>query len=158
MAAPDSSQMVRVARHLMATRFEVLLYGPNPVSLRAVGEEALDEIQSLEKRLSYYDPQSVVSEINRDAAKRSVRVDAIVFQLLQESARLHALMQGAFDITAAALTRRWGFTQGSGQIPSLRALANTFDATGMRYIDLDLSRRTIRFHHPEVQFDLGSIG
>ena len=40
--------MVRLARHAMATRFEILLPGEDVVSLRSAGEEALDEIERLE--------------------------------------------------------------------------------------------------------------
>ena len=37
-------QTVTLARHAMATRFELVLHGDDPVALRAAGEEALDEI------------------------------------------------------------------------------------------------------------------
>jgi thiamine biosynthesis lipoprotein len=34
----------------MATRFEIVLHGENPVALRAAGEEALTEIERLDRR------------------------------------------------------------------------------------------------------------
>ena len=37
-----------LARHAMATRFEIVLHGENPAALRAAGEEALREIDRLE--------------------------------------------------------------------------------------------------------------
>ena len=39
---------VRLARHAMATRFELVIYGEDPTFLRAAGEEALGEIERLE--------------------------------------------------------------------------------------------------------------
>ena len=45
---------VTLARNAMATRFEIVLHGNNPVSLRAAGEEALDEIERLEAQLSLF--------------------------------------------------------------------------------------------------------
>ena len=42
---------VMLARHAMATRFEIVLHGRNPISLRAAGEEALDEIERLENKI-----------------------------------------------------------------------------------------------------------
>ena len=45
----------------MATRFEITLHGNDPVSLRAAGEEALDEIERVEAQLSLYQPRSEVS-------------------------------------------------------------------------------------------------
>ena len=52
----------------MATRFEVVLHGKNPSSLRAAGEEALNEIERLDKQLNLYNPDSEIAYINaRDA-------------------------------------------------------------------------------------------
>ena len=48
--------VVTLARHAMATRFELVLHGPDPVRLRAAGEEALDEIERLEAQLSLLGP------------------------------------------------------------------------------------------------------
>ena len=59
---------VTVARHAMATRFEMVLHGRNEVSLRAAAEEALDEIERLDARLSLYNPASEISHINARAA------------------------------------------------------------------------------------------
>jgi len=41
-------QTVTLARHAMATRFELVLQGDDPTALRAAGEEALDEVTRLE--------------------------------------------------------------------------------------------------------------
>jgi len=38
----------------MATRFELVMYGDEPIRLRAAGEEALDEIDRIEDQLSLY--------------------------------------------------------------------------------------------------------
>ena len=40
-------QKITLALDAMATRFELVLLGENPVQLRAAGEEALDEIATL---------------------------------------------------------------------------------------------------------------
>src|SRR5262249_20677463 len=70
---------VLLARHAMATRFEVVLYGDNPVSLRAAGEEALEEIDRLEAQLSLYRPSSEIAHVNARAAHEPVRVSPSVF-------------------------------------------------------------------------------
>ncbi len=45
-------ETIAVARNAMATRFEIVVHGENPVALRAAGEEALDEIERVEAQLS----------------------------------------------------------------------------------------------------------
>ena len=102
-------QTVTLARHAMATRFELVLHGDNPAALRAAGEEALDEIDRLENQLSLYRPGSEVAQLNARAARESVRVTPAVFALLQHARQLHAETGGAFDITIAPLVRCWGF-------------------------------------------------
>src|SRR5207248_2086381 len=72
---------VALARNAMATRFEVVLHGDNPVALRAAGEEALDEIERLESRLSLYRPGSEIALLNTRAAQAPVRVTPGLFRL-----------------------------------------------------------------------------
>src|SRR5438477_13111440 len=99
---------VTLARHAMATRFEIVLVGDNAVSLRAAGEEALDEIERLEARLSLYRPTSEIAHLNARAAREPVRVTPGLFALLQHARQLHQESGGAFDITVAPLVRCWG--------------------------------------------------
>ena len=72
-------QTIAVARHAMATRFEILLHGENAVALRAAGEQALNEIDRLEAQLSLYRPTSEIAHINARAALAPVRVTPGVF-------------------------------------------------------------------------------
>src|SRR5215470_10302420 len=72
--------VVTLARHAMATRFELVLHGPDPVRLRAAGEEALDEIERLEAQLSLFRPSSEIYHLNRAAAASPVRVTPTVFK------------------------------------------------------------------------------
>ena len=105
---------VALARHAMATRFEIVLHGDNPAALRAAGEAALDEIDRLEAQLSLYRPSSEIAHLNRRAAQGPVRVTPSLFALLEHARKLHVESGGAFDITIAPLVRCWGFMGGSG--------------------------------------------
>jgi thiamine biosynthesis lipoprotein len=152
------SPTVVVARHAMATRFEVALHGPNPAALRAAAEEALDEIEHLEARLSIYRPTSDLSQINAHAAQHPVRVDPRVFQFLLRARQLSSLTHGAFDITAAPLFRAWGFIGGSGSLPTPESLASARACVGWHHIELNESNHTVAFDRPGVLIDPGAIG
>lgn len=149
---------VTVARHAMATRFEVVLYGENATHLRAAGEEALEEIERLDAQLSLYRPGSELSRINARAARQSVRVEPGLFQLLKQAQLLHRETQGAFDITIAPLLRCWGFMGGGGSVPDPQALATARAQVGMQWVELNEAEFTIQFHRPGMMLDLGSIG
>ena len=142
----------------MATRFEIVLYGENPVSLRAAGEEALNEIERLEAQLSLFKPTSEIARVNAGAAYAPVRVSPPVFRLLQRAQRLTRETDGAFDITIAPLVRCWGFMGGPGARPEPAAVAEAREHVGMHRVHLDDASCTVRFEKPGMMLDLGAIG
>jgi thiamine biosynthesis lipoprotein len=121
----------------MATRFEILLVGADPEHLEAVGEAALDEVTRIERLLSRHDRASEVSRINRDAAKRPVKVDRELFAILWECQNWSIRTEGSFDLCASSLPGSSRFV----------------DA-----VELDPERRTIRFLDPTARLDFGSVG
>ena len=142
----------------MATRFEIVLFGKDANSLRAAGEEALNEIERLEAQLSLYRPSSEIANINARAARGPVRVEPSLFGLLQHAKQLSQETEGAFDITIAPLMRVWGLTDGKGKVPARAELAKARACVGMKRVELDSKLFTIRFARPGVMLDLGAIG
>jgi len=151
-------QTVALARNAMATRFEIVLYGEDPVSLRAAGEEALDEVERLENQLSLYRPTSDITHLNARAARGPIRVEPGLFCLLQHARKLYQETDGAFDITIAPLVRCWGFMGGTGQIPARAEIARAREKVGMHLVELDCDNSSVRFAREGVMLDLGAIG
>ncbi len=147
-----------LARHAMATRFELVLHGEDDAALRAAGEEALDEITRLEDELSYFRPTSQIYRLNQEAAQRPVRVTPWLFRLLQHARQLTRETGGTFDITVAPLMRCWGFYTREGRVPEPEALAAARACVGMNLVELNEGDSTVRFTRAGVQLDLGSIG
>src|SRR5438067_2535069 len=136
---------ITLARHAMATRFELVLHGDDPVHLRSAGEQALDEIDRLENQLSLYRSQSELADVNRRAASQPVKITPSLFNLLEQAKKLSAETGGAFDITVAPLVQCWGFMDGSGQLPDEQSLAEARAQVGMHLIELDRVHSTVRF-------------
>lgn len=149
---------VRLARMAMASRFELILEGDDEPWLRAAGEEALSEIERLDRQLTIFSPSSDVSRINARAAQGPVSVEPRLFALLMHCRRLTDETDGAFDITVAALMRAWGFYRGSGRVPADEALERAHSVTGMHLVHLDEERRTVAFEREGVLLDFGAIG
>jgi thiamine biosynthesis lipoprotein len=142
----------------MATRFEIVLYGKDAVSLRAAGEEALDEIERLEAKLSLYRSDSEVSHLNARAAREPVRVSSELFQLLEQARELSRETEGAFDITVAPLMRAWSFLGSSGGVPEPALLENALQCVGMKHLQFNPDNNSVRFGRAGVMIDLGAIG
>lgn len=156
--SPTDTPLVRVARHAMATRFEVVLPGEDPVRLRAAGEEALREIERLEEQLSPFLDTSEIAFLNRSAAHRKVRVSPELFGYLQRASELSRHSQGAFDLTVGPLMRAWGFGGGPRSKPTPELLAAAREQVGMHWVELDPSEFTVRFQRPGMRLDLGAFG
>ena len=154
----SSPEPVMLARHAMATRFEIVLHGDNPVSLQAAGEEALDEIERLENLLSLYRTSSEIAHVNARASSEPVRVSVPVFRLLLHALQLSEATGGAFDITVGPLLRCWGFIGDGGRVPGEEELADARSQVGWRHVQLDENQFTIRFARPGMMLDLGAIG
>ncbi len=151
-------QTVTLARNAMATRFEMVLMGSGKVNLQAAGEEALDEVDRLEARLSLYRSTSEIARVNAQAANGPVRVSPQVFHLLEHARQLHRETGGAFDIAIAPLVRCWGFMNNAGRVPEPAEIEDVRQRSGMEHVILDSESSTVQFDREGVMIDLGAIG
>ncbi len=125
----------------MATEFELVLVGDDPEHLRSVGTSAATEILRLEDTLSFFEPTSEISRINREAPRGATLVDVEVFEILDDCRRWFDSTDGFFDV--------------------LRTVGELEEYRGARFaeeVDLDASARTVRFRRPSVALDLGGYG
>ena len=156
--------MLSLACLAMRTRFEIVLADElSPATLRAAGEEALAEIERVEKLLSAYSNDSELYRINAHAAQRAVKVDARVFKLLQQAQTLSKQTDGAFDMTAGALAKCWnlaGMADGSATtFPSTDAIRAALELCGMpRNVVLNAATQEVSFLREGVRLDPGAIG
>lgn len=139
---------LRLAIDAMGTRFELALVAGRG-DLRAAGEAAIEEIAIWHDRLSRYAPDSLVSHINREAARAPVRLDRDTYELLRDALDVWQASSGSFDITVAPAMTRMGHADSA---VSTRHGRN--DAGALR---LDPERWTITFEGPHVSIDLGGI-
>jgi FAD:protein FMN transferase len=153
---PDVS-LLRAARRAMATQFEVVLPYGTPDALH-IAETAFDEIDRLEEQLTVYRESSEVSRLNRLAPHAPIPVERNLFGLLQVAQRLTLETDGAFDITAGALSKAWGFYRGPRRVPSEDERAAALNRVGMRHVVLDPDAGTVRYLKPGLEINLGSIG
>jgi thiamine biosynthesis lipoprotein len=141
----------------MACSFEVFLRPEDRIFVTAV-HAAFDLLESLEQQMSVYRPDSELSRLNRVAASTPVRVEPGLYGLLRFAGDLGAETGGAFDITAGALIRCWGFLQRQGRVPAADELERARAASGWQNVVFDDSESTVAFKRPGVELNLGAIG
>ena len=99
-------------------------------------------IDDLEDQLTVYRDNSEVSRLNRTAFAAPVPVEDGLFDLLELAARITTETDGAFDVTAGALIKAWGFFRGPRRVPSDAERAAALERVGMQQVELDAARRT----------------
>jgi FAD:protein FMN transferase len=84
---------------LMGNRFEISVVGSDTVWAHNCIDSAIAEINRVEKLLSAISDDSQVTEINRNAGLKAVKVSAEIFRLIERALEISVLTQGTFDIT-----------------------------------------------------------
>lgn len=148
----------RVQRRAMGSLFEVYLAGTDREALVAAGEEALNEVERLERQLSHYLDDSDVSRLNMHAHEQWVRLEPKLYELLKRCADLSAATSGAFDITAGPLVKAWGFFHGEGRVPTCDEVAAALESVGSYSILFDDEDHLVYFTAPGLEINLGAVG
>jgi len=147
----------RFAHHAMATTFEILVAGSDPLYAAQAARAAFEKLDLIEKEISRYIPGSDISRINSLSAGESLLLGPDAFRCLSLSARLHADTGGAFDVTIGSLLQCWR-KKGRGSSPSREELELARRRTGMHLLRLDASKHRVEVPTRPVQIDLGGIG
>lgn len=150
--------LTQISREAMACEFEVLLDARKYPAGPDAAVEALDLVEALEAQLTIYREPSEVSQLNQRAYDQGVEVEKGLFRLCEQSKELWSATGGAFDITAGALSKIWGFYRRQGQMPGREEVAEALAQVGSRHLELDTQKNSVRFLVPGLEINLGAIG
>src|ERR1700724_1647872 len=142
---------VRRARPLLGTYVEIAATGATAPELDAAVDAAFATVERVHRLMSFHDPASDVSRLNRDAATRPVAVDAWTWEVLSTAVDLNRRSHGAFDIMVAPTLQALGLLPQLDGHPECSGALPAQDA-----IDLCAHRR-VRFRDPGARIDLGGI-
>src|SRR5690242_5027168 len=136
------------AQPWLGTIVEIAVAGPQGSDLDAAPDAAFAAVARVHRLMSFHDPASDVSRLNRAAAARPVRVDPWTWDVIATAVDLNRRSNGAFDIAVAPLL------QAAGLLPPAGAPC-THDAAPAPHDAIELlSGQRIRFRHPTVRIDL----
>jgi FAD:protein FMN transferase len=145
------------SRRAMGCQFSVLL-PPNQPDPTALAQAALDTIDDMDSLLTTYRDDSPMCYVNQHAADGPVRVDHRMYEVLKQAARLTEQTGGAFDASAGALVRIWGFFQGPKRLPTDAERLAAMERVGMHHVIFDDETSSVRYAVPGLEINLGSIG
>lgn len=122
-------------------------------------DEAIAEVQRIEKLLTTFGDFSQTNQINAKAGIEPVPVDKEVFDLIERSLRISALTQGAFDITYGSLDKSlWNFDKNMTSLPDPVAAKSTVRLINFRNVILDKERHSVFLREKGMRIGFGGIG
>jgi thiamine biosynthesis lipoprotein len=137
---------------LLGTFVEIAVADAAPEVMEAAVEDAFDAIARVHRLMSFHDPASDVSRLNRQAAAGATAVDPWTFRVLEAAIELHRRTAGIFDVGVAPALQRAGLLPGPKRAhPHGRAATDADDP-----IELVPGCR-VRFRDEHVAIDLGGI-
>lgn len=143
---------------LMGSKFEITLVDKDSLSAEKNIDKSIEEIMRIENLISEWKPETQISEVNRNAGIKPVKVDTEVFALTERGIYFSKLTDGAFDISIVAMDKIWKFDDSMNELPSEESIKNSVKNVGYQNIILDKTNSTIFLKNKGMKIGFGSIG
>ena len=150
----------RVLR-LMGNRFEISVVASAEEKDFAEHciDQAIVEIQRIEKLLTTFDESSQTNQVNAAAGLHPVKVDREVFELISRSIRISEITQGAFDISYGSIDKKlWNFDKNMTALPDEATAKKMVRLINYRNIILDPEKNTVFLKEAGMRIGFGGIG
>lgn len=144
------------SRPLMGTVVSLTVEGPRREVLEQGANDAYREMSRLSDMMNHYNPDSVVSAINREAGVQSVKVPRELMEVLLMARRVSERSEGAFDITVGAL-KLWRFNPENPGMPAPEEIRRALPLVNFRHVMLNEKKRTVLLKQHGMRLDLGGI-
>ncbi|MGF1509822.1 MAG: FAD:protein FMN transferase [Myxococcota bacterium] len=144
----------------MGTTYRVTLAEALPSSRASAIHAAFgDELETINRQMSTWDPDSEISAFNRYRGTDPFPVSPAFAQVVKDGLEVSALSNGAFDITVGPLVDAWGFGP-SGRperVPSPEDLETLKARVGHSKLQVRDRPPALTKRHPELAIDLSAI-
>jgi len=143
---------------LMGCRFDITVIASNEAEGNTYIDIAAKEISRIENLISEWDSTTQISEVNRYAGVKPVKVDKEVFDLIVRSIKISELTDGAFDVTWAAMNHIWKFDGSMKRLPTQDEIATAIAKIGYKNILLNEKDLTVYLKLKGMRLGFGGIG
>ena len=156
-------KLIKQTRMIMGTFAEVSIYSNDEKTAGNAIEEALNEMERMDRIMSNYKNDSELSKVNKKAAKSPVPCNAELLDVIEQSQYYSELSGGAFDITVSPIVALWGFFREKGHVPPDKEIEKLLPAVSYKNIVVKKNAEpkkpgTVFFKDIKTQIDLGAIG
>ncbi|MFH6971153.1 FAD:protein FMN transferase [Flavobacterium petrolei] len=143
---------------MLGSPFEVTAVAKDTIKANEYIDLAIVEVKRIENLISDWIPTTQISEINRNAGIKPVKVDTEVFELVERAIKISQITNGAFDISYASMDKIWKFDGSMKVMPTEEAIKKSVAKIGYKNIILNPKEHTIFLKLEGMKLGLGGIG
>lgn len=144
---------------LMGNRFEFTVIADDEATGENAINAAIAEVSRIEELLSTFKASSQTSLINQYAGIKPVKVDREVLGLIQRSAKISAITQGAFDISYGSIDKSlWNFDVNMTTLPDFETALQSVSLINYQHVIIDPENCTVMLKHEGMRIGFGGIG
>ena len=152
VAGPITERQV----YLMGTRAMLLSWEPSRTDAVAALDRMMAALESTDRELSTWRPESLLSRLNRQPVAESWEAPDSLCHLLTKLTTWTHLSSGAFDPAVGSLVDLWGLHD-AGSMPTRSAVESARARAGLDYFAVQTSPCSIT-RLADATFDAGAFG
>ena len=146
---------------LMGNRFEISVVANEDDEVWAGNciETSIGEIRRIENLLTTFNEDSQTNLINRNAGIMPVKVDKELIDLINRTAKISDITQGAFDITYGSIDKRlWNFDKTMTSLPTTTNAKRLVRLINYKNVIVDTVAQTVFLKEKGMRIGFGGIG
>lgn len=157
--APALAEKVCQTQSIMATAWTMCIYDKRgPDEARRLIDKAMDEVRRIDKWMSEWKPNSLVSQINKNAGIRPVKVTKEALEVFQLAKTHSQLTGGVFDISFNVFFGMYNWKPGKIRFPSPKEIKNRLPLVDYKQIQIDPKAQTVFLKKRGMKIGFGGIG
>jgi len=143
---------------LLGSPFEITVVAKDTVQGNIYIGMAVAEVKRIENLISDWIAVTPISNINRNAGIKPVKVDDELLMLIERANKISQVTDGAFDISYASMDKIWKFDGSMKTMPTEEAIKKSVEKIGYQKIVIDKANKTIFLKDAGMKLGLGGIG
>jgi thiamine biosynthesis lipoprotein len=143
---------------LMGSRWDITIIAKDSLTAEKNIATIIKEVTRIEYLISDWKAETQISQVNKNAGIKPIKVDKEVFELTQRAIYFSQITNGAFDISFAAMDKIWKFDGSMTEMPTPEAIKKSVEKVGYKNIILDSINSTVFLKLPGMKIGFGALG